>query len=163
MEIVTILLFALGHLFRDGSPATGHTHVARWGGAFLCGLGALAILAPWEADLVGLAMLVGFYVDQKHAKGQDTRGWKDAAYLAWSGVTSLVPLAALAAYICGPWTGLAALAGLAKPAIWFGCAALKPARWWAPAYPTRVAATLFGALAGLLAWLMSTLDIAHSL
>jgi hypothetical protein len=145
---ICIALFALGHLFRDGSPTTDSTQIARLGGAFLCGLGALSVLPPHEALIVGLAMLVGFYTDQKHGEGQNARGWTDAAYLALSGFTSLVQLTLALIYFHGPWAGLVALAGLIKPPIWFAAWAVNPARWWTPAYPTRVAAMIFGALIG---------------
>jgi hypothetical protein len=146
--VLCIALFAAGHLMRDGSPPLHSTHLARALGAFFCLAGASAVLAPWPAVLIGLAILAGFYTDQKHGEGQQARGWTDAAYLALSGVTSLAPLDLVVWAVTGNGFPIA-IVGLAKPPIWFLCRYIGPDRFWAPAYPTRVAATVFGAVIGL--------------
>lgn len=145
--LACIVLFALGHLVRDGWPATGSTQLARAiGGGFAI---AGAAFASPHAVLLGLAVWAGFYADQKHGEGQRGATWKDAAYLTLSGVTSLVPLACAEAWFNGPWSFLLLAAGLLKAPIWFG--------WWhspvqqlGPWFqPTRLAALAFGALVGL--------------
>lgn len=169
---VCIGLFALGFLNRDGFPATGETQLARFVGAFWCMGGAAAVLSPVAAFAVGLAIWLGFYTDQKHAEGQQARDWKDAGYLALSGVTSLTPLVValstrfLDGGAAGWLVGLAfvvdlkvaaigALVGLVKVPVYFAAWRLfgenengqrvPPFGW---AQPTRIAAIVFGAVVG---------------
>lgn len=152
---VCIGLFALGFLNRDGFPATGETQLARFVGAAWCAAGASAVLPPSLAFAVGLAIWLGFYTDQKHAEGQQARDWKDAGYLALSGVTSLAPLALVGAWLFGlPYLALA-LVGPAKVPVYFAAWRLfgenengqrvPPFGW---AQPTRIAAIVFGAVVG---------------
>jgi hypothetical protein len=133
-----ILLFAVGHLIRDGLPGTGSTHLARAIGAFFCMAGASAVLAPVPAVLVGLAVVAGFYFDRKHGEGQNARSAADTEFLMLSGLTSVAPLVLLV-----PW---AVLAGVAKPPVWIAAWKVVPERRWLS--PTRAAATVFGALIG---------------
>jgi hypothetical protein len=138
-----ILLFAVGHVIRDGFPALGSTHGARALGAFSCLLGGLCVLAWPQAALVGLGVLAGFYIDQKHAAGQQARGWSDAGWLTVSGITSIAPLALVT---LNPWL---LLIGLVKPGIWFAAWRIpffEDSSFW---YPTRVSAGVFGAVIGL--------------
>lgn len=143
---VCIGLFALGFLVRDGFPATGETQLARGVGAFWCMAGAAAVLPPSLALAAGLAIWLGFYTDQKHAEGQQARDWKDAGYLALSGVTALLPLAFVAAWLFGPPYLTLALVGLAKVPVYFAAWRTVPERGWLQ--PTRIAAIVFGAVVG---------------
>ena len=147
MIALCILLFALGHLVRDGYPATGSTQLARALGAAICGLGAFAVSSWSIALMVAGAILVGFYTDQKHAEGQRARGWTDVCYLLLSGVSSLVPLAGLEYYLRGDFYIL--VVGLLKPEVWFSAWRFIPVSWSPPAYPTRIAAFVFGATVGI--------------
>lgn len=148
-----VLFFAFGHLVRDGWPALHSTHLARFGGAIWCFDGLLAVADPNTAFFLGAAVWAGFYFDMKHGDGQSATGWRDAGFLALSGVTSLVPLFLVAGghldlgaltYTLDFHYAPVLLLGLTKPAIWFAAWAINPARWWTPAYPTRVAAVAFG-------------------
>lgn len=143
------LLFAAGHLIRDGYPALGTTHGARALGAFLCGLGALAATGDFKvAGIAFLGILAGFYTDQKHGEGQQARDIEDAAWLLVSGVTSLIPLALLLLVI-NPVSSLVCIAAaLAKPAIWFACWRVFKADTVSFSQPTRVAALAFGFVVG---------------
>lgn len=147
--LVCGLLFAAGGLVRDGTPSLGTTHGARALGAFLCGLGAL--VATGNFIVMGIAflgILAGFYTDQKHGEGQQARDIEDAAWLAVSGFTSLVPLCVLAVVLLSPWCALVALAALTKPAIWFACWRVFKADTVSFSQPTRVAALVFGFVVG---------------
>lgn len=143
--VVCILVCAGGHVFRDGTPATGSTQLARFVGGFICFLGALAVQPPAVAAAFGAAIWLGFYTDQKHGDGQGADNLKSMGYLALSGVTSLVPLALAAGWLLG-WRHLGIpVAGLLKPPIWFFAWLAAPS--WVP---TRIAAAVFGALVGAL-------------
>jgi hypothetical protein len=156
MTALCILLFAAGGLVRDGWPATGSTHLARFLGGFLCGLGVLAICAPLSALTIGSAIWLGFYLDQKHGDGQSATGWRDAGFLLLSGVTSLVPLAGVAWWLSGDPHGLLVLLlGLAKIPIWFGWWAIeghhgerRMTGFWPWLQPTRLSAICFYAAIG---------------
>jgi hypothetical protein len=145
---VCIALCAMGHIFRDGWPATRSTHLARLGGGFWCLGGALAVDPGWHAPVYAAAVWLGYYFDMKHGEGQGADNWASMGFLALSGVTSLALVAGAAAWLDGPWWALVALAGLAKSAIWPLCWRVKPDRWWAWAQPTRIAAATFGAVVG---------------
>lgn len=167
---ICVALFAFGHLVRDGWPpfketlmglhapawiVSLSTQLARVTGALLCGLGVFFVALGWyPAVLIGAAILAGFYTDTKHGEGQqagkgDNRWWSDVAYLSLSGVTSMIPLAALA-WVYADWTCTFAMlsVGLAKPPIWFVAwrvVPVRPGRWLSP---TRAAAMAFGAVIG---------------
>jgi hypothetical protein len=148
-----IFLFAWGHLYRDGYPATHSTHLARAIGGFMALAGAIGAIGPAWGAAVGLAIWIGFYVDQKHGEGQNATGWRDVGFLALSGVTSLLLAAAVLALrdvlaYRDPWGGLFVLLGLVKPGIWFFWWRVRPDRLWSWLEPTRVAAINFGAFAG---------------
>jgi hypothetical protein len=144
--VLCIALFAIGHLIRDGFPATWSTHLARALGAFFCLAGASAVLPIFPAAGVALAILAGFYFDQKHGEGQNARGWRDACYLAISGFTSLVPLAAASVVYDGFFPVWIVFAAALKPPIWFIAWRFPIDNRWAQ--PTRVSAILFGAAVG---------------
>jgi hypothetical protein len=159
--IACIILCAAGHLFRDGWPPTGGDALPRIGGGFLCGLGVALVV--WSAGgswfippAIWGGIAIGFYIDQDHAAGQSASGWSNVLYLTISGLTSMAALAIAAVLIFSPsleatkWDmGLEVLAvGFAKPPIWFGCWFVNPARFWTFLAPTRVAATIFGAVVG---------------
>lgn len=172
LSIACVLLFGVGHLFRDGWYPTGSTHAARIGGALLCGLGA-ALVAPWlTALVVGAAILAGFYLDSDHAAGQgpeDTLAEfeHNGPRLLVSGLTSVLflpfALALLHPIGYGPdhyhldWHYFFMLgAGFAKVFIWpaayyvtrrFGLTryVMLPPNYNESLFaPTRVAATVFG-------------------
>jgi YHS domain-containing protein len=152
-----VVLAAFAHLTRDGTPSLGEnrTFLAR-----LLGTGILAfagyLAGEWLGAAFGLAVGVGFWTDQKHGEGQNARDLTDGLWLLCSGVTSLLPLA-VAFLLAGHWrtalltTAVAAL----KPPVWF-------LAWRFPVklYPTRIAATVFGALVGLL--LLASPAVGHS-
>lgn len=153
MIIATILLFALGHMIRDGIPPLGSTHAARGLGGFCCILGGFLLTWDWCGVLLGAAVYAGFYSDMLHGEGHRARGWKDVLPLSVSGMTSLAPLALAAALAVNPWLGLIVLAGAIKPPVWFAAWRL-PVKWsgdpegvWVP---TRVAAVTWGAVVGVL-------------
>jgi len=149
MFALCILLFAAGHMVRDGYPATGSTQLARALGAILCGVGALAVSSLSVSAMVGAAILIGFYTDQKHGEGQNARGWRDSAFLLLSGVTSLVPLAAsVAAIRFNPAAFYLLLVGFAKPPIWFVSWRVAPTGPHIWLVPTRLAAMVWGAAVG---------------
>lgn len=146
--VLCIAMFAMGHMIRDGFPATWSTHLARGIGAFFCLAGASAVLPIVPAAIVGLAILAGFYFDQKHGEGQNARGWRDACYLAISGFTSLVPLAVASMLYDGFFPVWVVLAAALKPPIWFLAWRYRIDDRWPWAEPTRLAAILFGAAVG---------------
>jgi fucose permease len=139
---------AWAHLYRDGFPATGQTHLARGIGGFMA-MWACALAYGWWGAAIGAAVWVGFYLDQKHGEGQQARDLKDAGYLALSGVTSLA-LPAAVAWVAGQEMAALALLVVAtlKPGIWFAAWRVNPARWHPWLEPTRVSAILFGAAVG---------------
>ena len=141
--LTAILCFAGGHVFRDGWPGTGSTQTARIVGALICGIGAAVATTPHVAVVVALGVLLGFYLDQKHAEGQQARDWVDAGFLALSGISSLAPLALLLSISHSPLDIALMFVGAVKPAIWFGAW-----RLFSDAVPTRVAAGVFGAVVG---------------
>lgn len=153
MVLATISLCALGHLVRDGWPILGSTHAARALGGFFCVLGGFLLTWDYTGALMGLALYMGFYADMEHGEGQRTRGWMDVPYLAVSGVTSLLPLAAASWWLYGPWFALVALAGLLKPPVWFAAWRTVPIDW----QPTRIAAVTWGALCGGLIGLVNAI------
>jgi hypothetical protein len=134
-----ILLFAAGHLIRDGWPPLGTTHGARIIGAAVCGLGAALVAESLTAAITAGAVLAGFYFDRRHAEGQKAQTPADTDFLMLSGLTSVAPVVLLAP--------LAILAGAAKPLVWRAAWAVVPESRWLS--PTRVAAMTFGALIGL--------------
>lgn len=154
VEMVTALvLVAAAHVVRDGTPRLGSTMLARLVATFMCvAAGAIAVVAavpvlypetlalfvPYASALLGLALGAGFWLDRKHAEGQQARGWLDAAWLAYSGVTSVVLFSCVAALLGSPW--VLAL-GLAKIPIWFIGARILP-------YHTLWCAGVFGAVLG---------------
>lgn len=151
MTALCIAIFAFAHLLRDGTPAIQIPHgtqYARAGGLLLCAGGGY-LVGGWMGALLGASVGVGFWTDAKHGEGQRARGWVDVPYLIVSGVTSLLPLG-LAAILISPYYGLVVLAGLAKPVVWFGCWRLMPYEIADTPffYPTRWAATIWGALVG---------------
>ncbi len=152
--LAAVLLCAVGHLFRDGTPPLGSTQIARAVAGVFCVVGALLLFPLWVGVAFGLAVWVGFYSDQQHAKGQQARGWQDAGWLAVSGVTSLAPIAIVAMLTLQPWAWLVFLAGALKPAIWFGAYEVVSQK----NYPTRPAAVAFGALVGVVLVGLSTLQ-----
>jgi hypothetical protein len=144
-----IALCAAGHLVRDGWPPLGSTQLARLAGAFLCFAGALEVQPHgWHAAVIAGAVYAGFYADSRHGEGNEANSWRSIGFLALSGVTSLGPLALTAALVVKGSAGFLCLAGLTKCAIWPLCWWVKPDRWLPGVYPTRVAATLFGAVVG---------------
>lgn len=152
---------ALGHMVRDGWPALGATLAARLAGGALAGLGAWCVTDWLPAAVLGLAVLAGFYTDQLH--GEANRGAWRAGII--SGCTSLVPLAAAAAGLAlDPLWLLIVAAGTLKPPIWRAAWALDPLQFrsdvpqWAAELlePTRVAATIWGALVGVLLLIVAT-------
>lgn len=143
-----VALFSLGHCFRDGWPATGHTHLARLGGAILCGLGA-CFSGGWEYGLiVGSAIWAGFYFDMKHGDGQGADNLKSFLFLALSGLTSLVPLAIALGFYSTPIYFALPLVGVAKDAIWPLCWKSGIDRLDPGHAAIRLAAILFGGLIG---------------
>lgn len=145
LKLLCVALFAWGHVFRDGTPATGSTQLARAIGGFICFLGALAVLPLDFAAVCGGATWLGFYADQKHGDGQGANNWKSIGYLTLSGVTSLLPLVlALVLWTANPKEAVFLIFGFLKPLIWFEAWLAVP-RWT----PTRIAAGIFGALVGL--------------
>src|SRR4051794_38402009 len=127
MIAAAALLFAFGHVIRDGWPALGSTHAARALGAVLCGLGAgLATASVIDGAAIGAAVLAGFYLDSMHGEGQQARDWRDLRPLVVSGLTSVLPLAVALIFLRSPWCALLLLVGLVKPGIWF-------AAWRVPA------------------------------
>jgi hypothetical protein len=151
-----IALCAWGHVVRDGFPATGSTQLARLAGAFLCFAGALEMQPHgWHAAVLAGAVYAGFYADARHGDGQGADNWRSIGFLALSGVTSLGPLALIAALVVKGSAGFLCLAGLVKPPLWWSMWRLAPDRWWAWAQPTRIAAGVFGmVVGGLLAALL---------
>lgn len=149
-----ILLCAIGHLVRDGVPTTGSTQLARFLGAALCFGGALCV-HPWQAAaLAGAAVYAGFYTDMKHGDGQGADTPASIAYLFLSGFTSLTPLAIVTA----PHGIVLCLAvGAAKPPIWVLAWLGNVSGKLPGVYPTRVAATAFGAAVGVIV----ALTVAH--
>jgi hypothetical protein len=158
-----IVIFALGHMFRDGWPALHTTHGARALGAVTCMLGAVFV-APYQAPIIGFGVWVGFYFDMKHGEGQgpdDSMGEIDhnLPFLALSGLTSLIPLTAAMVWFIGAHRWPLVFIGLAKPVIWPLCWYALPRsglmrRWILNAAgesffaPTRIAAMSFGAAIG---------------
>lgn len=171
MTALCIVLFAAGHLVRDGWPPWrplvltwppllqrifNPTQLARVSGAVLCGAGAWAVHPPLASLWLALAVLAGFYGDMKHGDGQSATGWRDAGFLALSGVTSLGPLAAVEWWLSGdPHRVLILLVGLTKIPIWFGWWAIeghhgerRMTGFWPWLQPTRLSAIAFGAAIG---------------
>jgi hypothetical protein len=149
LGVLAILLLALGHLVRDGSPPLGKTQVARYAGLVLCVMGAaLAIgrVSPTWALVAGLCVGIGYWLDQRHGEGQGADDWEDARDLAISGATSLALLIGFMGWFAGEWAGVALLLVglLGKPALAFGAWCVVPARL----YPTRWFAGAFGAAIG---------------
>lgn len=168
--VSTALTFLLGHVFRDGWPPTGQTQVARVSGALLCCVGLYypvlhGLGSPWVAGIAGfnylfplyvaVPVLIGFFIDSDHARGQQARGWADAGFLLISGLTSVLPMIVLLSLlISGPY-----ILGWSSTILWpLAAAFLKPPIWfltkrWIPTtepffYYTRVSAGLFGAAFG---------------
>jgi hypothetical protein len=149
--LLTILLFAVGHMIRDGWPTLNSTQAARALGAFVCFLGAWATLPIMLAAVVGAAVLVGFYCDTDHAEGQGpwNGNWSNALYLSISGVTSMAPLAvALTLWHMDAWYLVLLCLGFLKPPIWFFWWTFNPNNYWSFLQPTRLAAMTFGASVG---------------
>lgn len=150
--IAVILICFIAHVIRDGYPSlgAGMTFFARLLGALLCvGAGYLAGQL-WGAAL-GSCIGIGFWTDWHHADGQQARNWKDAGWLAVSGISSLA-LFAIGSVVVhrAPVFALVGLAGLAKPPIWFLCWKYVPQGH--VFQPTRVAAGVFGAVVGAALW-----------
>lgn len=145
--LLCIILFGAGHCVRDGWPATGHTHIARVLGAFLCALGAFLIqFNPLDAEIVFAAVGTGFYFDMKHGDGQGADNLKSYAYLLLSGITSLIP-AAIAFYFYKHYIAYElAIVGALKPPLWG--LSWKLLRNYQQTWfqPTRIAAIVFGML-----------------
>ncbi len=145
---------AIAHLVRDGFPALGSTHLARFAGGAIATAGAWTLTDLHMAAVLGSAVWAGFYTDMQHGEANEG-DWRPGIV---SGVSSLAPLAVAAAVIVAPWWGTVAALGLIKPPIWRAAWALNPARirrqdwyplWAFPlAEPTRVAAMAWGALVG---------------
>jgi hypothetical protein len=157
MLYLIVLLFAIGHMIRDGWPALGTTQGARALGAFVCFLGALLLFPLSVAALIGVSILLGFFTDVDHAQGQGP--WNgtltNLPYLLISGVSSVTPLAILlSAWFMNPWYMALLAIGLVKPVIWFVSWAINPAQYWSFLQPTRVAAMTFGAVIGTVLGLM---------
>jgi hypothetical protein len=159
-HLLCALMFGLGHLVRDGTPAWERilaplvgtrfepvyhlkTHLARLTGALVCGYGAVAVYGmTWLALALTAAVLVGFYVDQQH--GEANMGATEPAII--SGTTSVAP-AGVVFFFAGHLLSalfLVFVVSLAKPAIWKLAYRFVPDRL----YPTRVAAAAFGCLLG---------------
>jgi hypothetical protein len=157
--LLCILLFAAGHVLRDGWPSYKamlaglvgtrwewlyhlSTQLARLSGAILCGIGAALVGGSLFGLIVGAAILAGFYVDMKHGEGQGADTWASYSFLMLSGITSMAPLALV---LLNPWL---LLVSAAKPPVWIiAWAGLRSHQdtWFVP---TRVAAGVFGAAIG---------------
>lgn len=152
LALATVLFFA-GHVVRDGWPSfhdltNGRlgTQAARIAGAVLCGLGALAIAAPILALVISVGVLVGYFTDMKHGEAGGADTLRSLLFGLLSGVTSLVPLAALLALVTWDWRcALIVAVGFLKPAIWSGAWALLRGAQDTWFQPTRIAAGTFGA------------------
>ena len=142
--LLCVLLFTLGHVIRDGWPATGHTQLARLFGAAACGIGAYLYAGPLIGLAAGGGVLLSFYADQDHAEGQNAKGWRDAAYLMVSGLTSVAPIVVTMVYFIHFKAVFIMFVGFFKPVIWFTAWRIAPAS----VAPTRLAAAVFGAAIG---------------
>lgn len=154
--LMCIVLMAVGHLVRDGWPPTGNTNFgSRPIGGIFCIFGCMSVFGAVVGGLLGLSVLIGFWLDQKHGEGHRARSWGDAGYLAISGITSVAFTTGVAAYMFG-WAAFVILAlGVIKPAIWNFYWHL-PFTWPNPSWwqPTRMSAITFGAcFGGLLAFM----------
>jgi len=58
MIIATIWLCVLGHIVRDGWPATGSTHAARGLGGLCCIMGGYLEALTWMEALLGAASFI---------------------------------------------------------------------------------------------------------
>lgn len=174
-----IALAMLGHMIRDGYPSFQELEApllasTRWWeraiyhtkrvqymtlSGFCCFLGAWANHPLRVAAVLGAAVLLGMFLDQKHAAGQGPDAtWAELAhnlrYLAISGTTSIAWLACAVGYLGHDWRTAAAVlaSGLTKCAIWPAAwaAALDQRTGWWFLQPTRVAAMSFGAVIGAL-------------
>lgn len=162
-----LLLFTMGHLFRDGWPTTGHTNFgARPGGGAICTMGSLLVALPWHLVpvtiplvgwvwflpvlplAVGGAVFVGFWTDSLHGAGQGADKPIDILYLTVSGVTSLIPLGVAAWFLVGHEYVWVVAAGLIKAPIWYSMYAVHPERWYYFFIPPRISAMIFGAVVG---------------
>jgi hypothetical protein len=95
--------------------------------------------------LFGLAIWIGFYLDQKHGEGQNANKPMDVFWLSLSGTTSLALAALSIWYLTGIWWYV--LLGFTKVPLWFGMRMYLPD--WKYIKPTGAAATLFGAIVGI--------------
>lgn len=154
----------LGHMIRDGWPKLPRTFLARLAGGAAVTAGCLAVADATLALILGSAVFAGFYTDMRHGEGALADDWADWRDLAISGVTSLGPLIAAAAWLVSPWWGFGIAAGLLKPPIWIAAWELDPGRFaklvpaWAAGLtePTRIAAVAWGALVGVLVTAIAT-------